>query len=67
MRLNIFCRKRACSQLIDLSQMDCLQVSESEHRGGMIHERFYDVLFLLKVGTSLMQPLKINSMTSYWN
>lgn len=36
MRLNIFCRKRACSQLIDLSQMDCLQVSESEHRGGMI-------------------------------
>lgn len=67
MRLKIFCRKRACSQLIDLSQMDCLQVSESEHRGGMVHERFMMFLFLLKVGTSLMQPLKINSMTSYWN
>lgn len=67
MRLSIFCRKRGCSQLIDLSQMDCLQVSQSEHRGGMVSESFYDVLSHLKVDTSLMQPLKINSMTSYWN
>ncbi|CAM0624819.1 TPA: hypothetical protein JIZ13_06520 [Acinetobacter nosocomialis] len=50
MRLSIFCRKRGCSQLIDLSQMDCLQVSQSEHRGGMVSESFYDVFISLKSG-----------------
>ncbi len=67
MRLNIFCRKRGCSQLIDLSQMDCLQVSQSDHRGGMVSESFYDVFISLKVDTSLMRLLKINNMTNYWN
>ncbi len=50
MRLKIFCRKRGCSQLIDLSQMDCLQVSQSDHRGGMVSESFYDVFISLKSG-----------------
>lgn len=50
MRLNIFCRKRGCSQLIDLSEMDCMQVSKSDHRGSMVYESFYDVFISLKSG-----------------
>ncbi|WP_391485820.1 hypothetical protein [Acinetobacter pittii] len=50
MRLNIFCRKRGCSQLIDLSEMDCMQVSKSDHRGRMVYESFYDVFISLKSG-----------------
>lgn len=50
MRLSIFCRKRGCSQLIDLSEMDCLQVSKSDHRGTMVYESFYDVFISLKSG-----------------
>ncbi|MBE2171039.1 hypothetical protein IIQ44_03860 [Acinetobacter oleivorans] len=50
MRLSIFCRKRGCSQLIDLSEMDCMQVSKSDHRGSMVYESFYDVFISLKSG-----------------
>ncbi|MDO6899004.1 MULTISPECIES: hypothetical protein [Acinetobacter calcoaceticus/baumannii complex] len=50
MRLNIFCRKRGCSQLIDLSEMDCMQVSKSDHRGSMVYESFHDVFISLKSG-----------------
>ncbi len=30
--------------------MDCLQVSQSDHRGGMVSESFYDVFISLKSG-----------------
>jgi hypothetical protein len=50
MRLSIFCRKRGCSQLIELSEMDCMQVSKSDHTGSMVHDRFYDVFISLKSG-----------------
>lgn len=50
MRLSIFCRKRGCSQLIELSEMDCMQVSKSDHRGSMVYESFYDVFISLKSG-----------------